>query len=80
MGKEINCGNEMRNKILDHIIEYIMTHGYPPTTREIGDMVFLRSTSSVNKHLMRMRDKGMLDFQDGQPRTITVPGYKFIKE
>ena len=72
-------GKEMRRQILDRIVSYIQEHGYPPTTREIGDMVCLDSTSSVYNHLQRMRGEGMIDFLDGQPRTITVPGYKYIK-
>lgn len=75
----IEHGMKIRCQILDHIVEYIQTYGYPPTTREIGEMVHLSSTSSVNSHLQRMRDEGMIDFLDGQPRTITVPGYKYIK-
>ena len=72
-------GREMRQDILKRIIGYIQTYGYPPTTREIGDMVCLDSTSSVYNHLQRMRDDGMIDYLDGQPRTITVPGYKYTK-
>lgn len=72
-------GKEMRKQILDKITWYMQTYGYPPTTRDICNMVHLGSTSSVNSHLQRMRDEGVLDFQDGQPRTITVPGYKYTK-
>ena len=75
----IEHGRKIRRQILDYIVEHIQTYGYPPTTREIGEMVHLSSTSSVNSHLQRMRDEGMIDFLDGQPRTITVPGYKYTK-
>ena len=71
----------IREKILSKIVEYIETHGYPPTVREIGDMVGLKSTSSVHSHLIRMREEGMLE-SDGDfssPRAIRVPGYKFVK-
>ena len=33
------AGKKIREKILQVIIEYIEQHGYPPTTREIGEKV-----------------------------------------
>ncbi len=40
-------GAEVRKKIKKAIIWYIEQHGYAPTVREIGEMVGLSSTSSV---------------------------------
>lgn len=61
---------------------YIEEHGYPPTRREIGAGVNLKSTSSVHAHMCRMFTEGMLetDSEFGEPRAIRVPGYKFTKE
>ena len=75
-------GNATREAILKAIVEYIEEHGYPPTNREIGNMVGLKSTSSVYSHLLKMKDLGMIETDDtfGAPRAIRVPGYKFMKE
>lgn len=73
-------GEAIREDILRGIIKYIEQHGYPPTVREIGEMVGLKSTSVVQAHINRLFDEGKLetDAGPGSPRAIRVPGYKFI--
>lgn len=75
-------GEETREKILQCIIQYIDKHGYPPSVREIGEIVGLRSSSSVHSQLRLMFELGMLETDGvwGIPRAIRVPGYKFVKE
>ena len=46
--------------ILVAIRDWVVEHGYSPSTREIGDAVGLRSSSSVSKHLAALEDKGFL--------------------
>lgn len=72
----------IREAILREIIKYIEQHGYPPTVREIGEMVDLKSTSVVQAHINRLFDEGKLetDAGPGSPRAIRVPAYKFRKE
>lgn len=74
-------GDEKREEILFFIICYIKEHGYPPTIREIGDNVGLKSSSSVHWHLMSMIEKGILetDAPLGSSRAIRVPGFRFMK-
>lgn len=79
MKNKTKIGDTMRETIRYFIIRYSMEHGYPPTTREIGDGVGLQSTSSVNGYLKKMKQDGMIAFIDGAPRTITVPGYGYRK-
>lgn len=79
-GKE---GREkVKEKIREAIVEYISLHGYSPTVREIGEAVGLKSTGSVQYHLKRMVKEGILemDGKPGAPRTIRVPGYRFMEE
>ena len=71
-------GELKRQEILDFIVSYIKQHGYPPTVREIGKGVNLKSTSSVHSHLKKMVDDGVIK-NDGAPRTIMVIGYEFKK-
>lgn len=72
----------MKQKIYDFIVDYIQEHGYPPTVREIGSGVGLRSSSSVHAHLQKMFEDGILETDAGKsaPRAIRVPGYRFIKD
>lgn len=74
-------GEETRTKILDSIVSYIKEHGYSPTVREICDMTGLKSTASVQNHLVRMLKDGTIetDCGIGASRAIRVPGYKFVK-
>ena len=77
----IKRGEEIRFKMKEKIIEYMCEHGYAPSVREIGEMVGLKSSSSIQSHLMLMFEQGMLE-SDGEfrsPRAIRVPGYKFVK-
>ena len=81
--KNIKHGEQKRKEILEMIIRYIEEHGYPPTYREIGEAVGLESNSSVNRHICRMLEDGMLETDEetpGSSRAIRVPGYKFVKE
>lgn len=77
----IEKGRQKRKEILEAIILYIQEHGYAPTVREIGEMVGLKSASSVQRHLDRMLADGMIetDAGVGSPRAIRVPGYEFRK-
>ncbi len=49
-----------QQRILVTIRDWVVRHGYSPSTREIGDAVGLRSSSSVSKHLASLEDKGFL--------------------
>lgn len=80
--KELREQSEkLRENIVQSIIGYIEIHGYPPTVREIGEMVGLKSTSSVQHHLEILRKEGKIETDAGfsAPRAIRIPGYKFVK-
>jgi len=51
---------ERQQRILVAIRDWVVEHGYSPSTREIGDAVGLKSSSSVLKHLSALEDKGFL--------------------
>lgn len=74
-------GIEVRKDIKKFIIQYMQEHGYSPTTREIGDAVGLKSSSTVYSHLQRMFREGEIetDAELGSQRAIRVPGYAFVK-
>lgn len=71
----------MKKVILTYIKNYIKEHGYPPTVREIGAGVGLKSTSSVQSHLKKMLEMGMIESDAGLgcPRAIRVPGMKYVE-
>ena len=74
-------GQKTREAIYRAIISYIEKNGYPPSNREIGKMVGLKSTSSVHTQLLKMKELGMIETDEtfGASRAIRVPGYKFVR-
>lgn len=70
---------ERHQEILDYVTSYMMDHGYSPTTREIAAGIGVRSSSTVFDNLRDMREAGLINYIDECPRTITVPGYRYIK-
>ena len=65
---------ERHEQIRDYIVQYTITHGWPPSVREIGEGVGLESKSSVHLHLKQMADAGIIKMVPGQPRCVAVPG------
>lgn len=61
-----------QQRILATISEWVIRHGYAPNTREIGDAVGLRSTSTVSKHLKSLEEKGFLRRSGTVSRPIDV--------
>jgi repressor LexA len=56
--------------VLAFIIECIDTEGYPPTIREIGNHMGIKSTNGVNDHLKAIERKGYLEREDGKSRAL----------
>ncbi|NUT47749.1 MAG: transcriptional repressor LexA [Saccharothrix sp.] len=61
-----------QQRILAAIRDWVVRHGYSPSTREIGDAVGLRSSSSVSKHLASLEEKGFLRRGSTVSRPIDV--------
>jgi len=61
-----------QQRILVAIRDWVVRHGYSPSTREIGDAVGLRSSSAVSKHLTSLEDKGFLRRSAAMSRPIDV--------
>ncbi|GAB2998955.1 transcriptional repressor LexA [Amycolatopsis acidiphila] len=61
-----------QQRILVAIRDWVVRYGYSPSTREIGDAVGLRSSSSVSKHLASLEDKGFLRRGSAVSRPIDV--------
>jgi repressor LexA len=57
---------------LDYIRQSIDERGYPPTLREIGEYMGIRSTNGVNDHLRALERKGYLRREDMKSRALRV--------
>lgn len=56
--------------VLGYIIDHIQEHGFPPTIREIGDHMDIKSTNGVNDHLKALERKGYLERKDAKSRAL----------
>lgn len=64
--------SEMQKKIYDYIASCIQAQGYPPSVREIGEAVGLKSPSTVHFHLKHLAEAGYLEIGAGKGRAITL--------
>lgn len=64
--------SEKQSEILEYIKQTILNKGYPPTVREIGTAVHLKSTSSIHAHLEALEKNGYIRRDPAKPRTIEI--------
>lgn len=63
---------DRQRAVLDVIKRHIAEAGIPPTFREIGDAVGIRSTNGVADHIYKLKAKGVIDFEAYASRTIRL--------
>ena len=62
-----------QQQIFEFLQEYTTRHGYPPSVREIGEAVGLKSPSTVHLHLKTLAEVGMIQRDDRKTRAICLP-------
>ena len=63
--------SKMQQRIYDFLASYIQSRGYPPSVREIGEAVGLKSPSTVHFHLKHL-EAGVIAKGAGKGRAITL--------
>lgn len=67
--------------ILNFCKRYMSEKGFPPSVREIGDGIGLKSTSSTCHYMQEMREMGLIiSGPEFSPRAFTLPGAKYVFE
>lgn len=61
-----------QRRVLEAIRESVRKRGYPPSMREIGELVGLTSSSSVAHQLRALETKGFLRRDPNRPRAVEV--------
>lgn len=61
-------------EIYFYLIQHIQSKSYPPTVREIGDKLNIKSTSTVHASLERLVLKGYIKRDPTKPRAIEIVG------
>ena len=62
----------MQQRIYEYIARCIREQGYPPSVREIGEAVGLKSPSTVHFHLKHLEELGVIVKGSGKGRAITL--------
>lgn len=62
----------MQKRIYEYIASCIQQQGYPPSVREIGEAVGLKSPSTVHFHLKHLEEAGVIEKGAGKGRAITL--------
>ena len=57
MEKEIT---KRQKEVLNYVKKYVVDHGFPPSTREIGAALGLSSPATVHTHLEKLIEAGYL--------------------
>lgn len=61
-----------QNEILTFIKKFIVSNGYPPTVREIGEALDVSSPATIHAHLQNLEEKGWIKKQGSKNRAIEL--------
>lgn len=61
-----------QQEIYDYIVQFTQDTGYPPSVREIGQAVGLKSPSTVHFHIKGLENAGVLTKAAGKTRAMTL--------
>ena len=61
-----------QNEILSFIKKFIVSHGYPPTTREIGAALGISSPATIHVHLSKLEQKGYIKKENSKNRALEL--------
>jgi repressor LexA len=69
-----------QQRILEFVEQFTREHKYPPSVREIGAAVGLRSPSTVHAHIKALTEKGFLQKDKRKTRALTLPGRNLTED
>lgn len=70
--RDPNTINKRERAILDYIEKQSQVNGYPPSVREIGKAVGLKSTATVHGYLTKLEEKGYIKKESQKGRTLKL--------
>src|SRR5512134_519597 len=70
----MNGLTDRQREVLRFVAQQIEECGYPPTIREIGEALDIRSTNGVNDHLKALERKGFLTRDPVKSRALIPTG------
>jgi len=70
--EKMNNLTKRQTETLNFIKEYIVSKGYPPTVREIGNGLNLSSPATIHSHLAKLEEKGYIRKDNCKNRAIEL--------
>ncbi len=70
--KDPDSLNKREKAILKFIEKEVMANGYPPSVREIGKAVGLKSTATVHGYIAKLEEKGYIKKEQQKGRTLKL--------
>lgn len=61
---------DRQQAVLDVLRSHTAQHGYPPTVREIGEVLGMASSSTVHSHLAALERAGIIERDPTKPRAL----------
>lgn len=58
--------------VLDYVKSYIVSHGYAPSVRDIGQALDISSPATIHAHLKNLEKKGMIQKDKAKNRAIKL--------
>ena len=68
----MNDLTKRQNEVLNFVKEFMVSHGYPPTVREICNSLGLSSPATVHSHLAQLESKGYIKKNSNKNRAIEL--------
>lgn len=63
---------QKQQQVFDYIREYIETHSFPPTVRDIADALGVSSPATIHGHIKALENKGLLKRSENKSRALTL--------
>lgn len=64
----------LERDVLDYLVDYVRTHTYQPSVREIGAEFGIKSTKTVSELLQSLADKGWVERESSRSRGVRLLG------
>lgn len=71
-GHKLENLTRRQDEILAFMKEYIVSHGFPPTVREIGKALGVSSPATIHAHLANLEKKGIIKKDGSKNRAIEL--------
>lgn len=58
--------------VFNALESYIKEKGHAPSYRKLGEIMNLKSSSTVSAYLTKLKQAGYVTWEEGCPRTLTI--------